>query len=222
MEIKHARRLPQVFACALLLLALGGCGDDSQGESETGAECRLAIVTDIDETLTLSNDEWEKQKADGTYDPKARESAVELVQAYADRGYFVLYLTARSQTWVLSGTGETSTDATERWLVEHGFPMDPARSRLVLSEKLVPGDAARVYKAEALAALQGEGYTFDYAYGNATTDIGAFADAMIPKAATFIIGVHAGEEGTVAIDGESWSAHLAAHLPTVATACGPS
>jgi len=34
------------------------------------------------------------------------------------------------------------------------------------------------------------------AYGNATTDIAAYADGGIPKADTYIIGEHAGEQGT--------------------------
>lgn len=34
------------------------------------------------------------------------------------------------------------------------------------------------------------------AYGNATTDITAYADAGIPKAATYIIGSNGGKDGT--------------------------
>jgi phosphatidate phosphatase PAH1 len=45
------------------------------------------------------------------------------------------------------------------------------------------------------------------AYGNASTDISAYADAGIPKERTFIIGPHAGEGGTVAIQG-SYENHL--------------
>ena len=174
---------------------------------------------DIDETLTISNDEWEKQKKDGTYDPLAREAATELVRAYADRGYYIVYLTARSKTWVLEGTGETSPDATHRWLVEHQFPIDDGRSRLIMSETIVSGDAAQAYKATSLMEMQGEGLSFLSAYGNATTDIGAYAEAMIPKDVTFIIGVHAGEEGTVAIVGESWKPQLDNYMPTVMMAC---
>ncbi|MCA9662006.1 MAG: hypothetical protein KC486_26945, partial [Myxococcales bacterium] len=167
----------------------GGSTDSETSTSTTGSgECLQAIVFDIDETLTISNEEWEMQKVDGTYDPIAREAATALVQAYADRGYYIVYLTARSKTWVLGGTGETSPDATHRWLVEHDFPIDDGRSRLIMADMVVPGDAAQVYKSAALMDMQGEGYSFNAAYGNAVTDIGAFAEAMIAKDATFIIG----------------------------------
>ena len=67
--------------------------------------------------------------------------------------------------------------------------------------------------------LQAEGWRFDYAYGNADSDIGAYEDAGIAKDATFIIGEEAGNEGTVAIEGEDWLAHTDAHLPTVPAVC---
>lgn len=214
-----------LLAAALLALAGPACGDDGgstdSDTSDTGApvECLEAIVFDIDETLTIDDEEWEKQKADGTYDPVAREAASDLVNTYAERGYYIVYLTARAKTWVLKGTGETSPDATHRWLVEHDFPIDDGRSRIIMADQVVPGDAARAYKAAALMDLQAEGLVFEAAYGNAVTDIGAFADAEIPKGVTFIIGEHAGEEGTVAIAGESWKPHLDSRGPTIATAC---
>lgn len=216
-----------LLAGALFGLAAVGCGDDAPGD-DTGGDsdtagpvepCLEAVVFDIDETLTISDAEWEKQKADGTYDPVAREAATELVVAYAERGYYIVYLTARAKTWVLKGTGETSPDATRRWLVEHEFPIDDARTRLIMADMVVPGSAARTYKAEALADMQADGFAFVAAYGNAVTDIAAFGDAMIAKESTFIIGEHAGEDGTVAIAGESWKSHLDAHLPAVVTAC---
>jgi phosphatidate phosphatase PAH1 len=195
---------------------------DSSESGTTGGVCELeqpAIVTDIDETLTLSDAEFFMQIADGTYDPVEREGAAELIVAYADLGYRILYLTARSEDIVLVGTGETARDATDRWLLEHGFPTDPATTLVVLSPMLVVGDAAQAYKAGALMDQQAAGWRFDYAYGNATTDIGAYADAGIDPAVTFIIGEHAGEGGTVAVAGEGWVEHAAAHLPTVPAVC---
>jgi hypothetical protein len=220
------RRVALPVAAALLGLVAVACGDDvgsgdTGGESDTGEppECLEAVVFDIDETLTISDAEWEMQKADGTYDPRAREAATELVVAYAERGYHIVYLTARSKTWVLGGTGETSPEATHRWLVEHAFPIDDDHTRLIMADKVLSGSAARTYKAEALADMQTEGLEFTAAYGNAVTDIAAFGDAQIAKEFTFIIGEHAGEDGTVAIAGESWKPHLEAHLPTVTGAC---
>ncbi len=178
-----------------------------------------AIVTDIDETLTLSDGEFFMQIGDGTYDPLERDGAAELIGAYADLGYRVLYLTARSEMIVLEGTGETARAATERWLQEHGFPVDPATTAVVLADTLVVDQAARDYKAQALMDLQADGWRFDYAYGNATSDIGAYADAGIALDTTFIIGEHAGEDGTVAVAEEGWLEHTTAHVPSVPSVC---
>jgi hypothetical protein len=192
------------------------------GAGTTAGACELeqpAIVTDIDETLTLSDAEFFMQIADGTYDPIEREGGSELIEAYADLGYFIMYLTARSEEIVLAGTGETAREATERWLVEHGYPTDPANTLVVLSPVFVVDDTAQEFKAGALMDQQAAGWRFDYAYGNATSDIGAYAEAGIGLDVTFIIGEHAGEGGTVAIEGEGWVEHTAAHLPTVPAVC---
>lgn len=194
----------------------------ASGDTTAGGACTdelPAIVTDIDETLTLSDEEFSMQIQDGTYDPIERDGGADLIGAYADLGYRVLYLTARSETIMLEGTGETAREATERWLQEHGYPTDPATTAVVLAPSLTIGDATQMYKAEALMEYQAMSWRFDYAYGNATTDIGAYEDAQIDKDATFIIGEEAGADGTVAIEGEGWVEHADAHLPGVPEAC---
>jgi hypothetical protein len=195
--------------------------DTSEGGTTAGV-CELelpAIVTDIDETLTISDAEFFMQIADGNYDPVEREGASELITAYADLGYRIMYLTARSDDIVLAGTGETARDATERWILEHGFPNDPETTIVVLAPMFVVDATAAEFKTGALMDQQAAGWRFDYAYGNATSDIEAYANAGIDLAATFIIGEHAGEGGTVAVEGEDWVEHTAAHIPTVPAVC---
>ncbi|MEX1363580.1 MAG: hypothetical protein AB1Z98_10660 [Nannocystaceae bacterium] len=196
--------------------------DTTAADSTTAGVCEpsgSAIVTDIDETLTLSDAEFIMQIGDGNYDPVEREGAAELISAYADLGYYVIYLTARSEEIVLEVTGETAREATFRWLQEHDFPTDGATTELVLAPEFVFDDTARAYKAQALMDRQVQGLQFDYAYGNATSDIGAYADAGIALDATFIIGEHAGEDGTVAVAGEGWVEHTDMHLPDVPEVC---
>lgn len=178
-----------------------------------------AIVTDIDETLTLADEEFFMQIMDPTYDPIEREGGAALINGYADLGYRIMYLTARGENVDIIGSEETAREITVRWLEEHGYPLDPETTTVVLAPMLLVGAAAQEYKAGALADQQALGWRFDYAYGNATTDIGAYEDAGIDKAETFIIGEHAGEEGTVAIEGEDWLAHTAEQLPMVPAVC---
>jgi phosphatidate phosphatase PAH1 len=219
----------RTLGTAVFVFACSGCGsEDSGSENGTGdgnslpscANSKIAIVTDIDETLTTADEEFfPMQTSDGNYDPKERESASALMQGYADRGYFIVYLTARFESLTVAVTNETARQATDRWLREHRFPVE--RSELVLAESFVFGETARTYKAAALRTLQNESVTFDYAYGNADSDVRAYADAAIPKEATFIIGELAGFEGTVAVAGEGWTAHLAEQLPKVDAVCKP-
>ena len=132
-----------------------------------------AIVTDIDGTLTTGDNEFLLQILDGNYDPAERPFASELMKAYSERGYYVVYLTARLESLTLGFTGETARDATARWLFLHDFPVGDDRTGLQLSPALVFGDAAGDYKGGALLELEAAGFVFDFAYGNAPSDITA-------------------------------------------------
>ena len=110
-------------------------------------------------------------------------------------------------------------DLTLEWLTEHGFPVDE-NTQLVLAPNFVFGDEAAMFKGQALIDLQAEGFTFEYAYGNAVSDIDGYEMAGIPKDVTFIIGPEAGADGTVAIEGEGWADHRAEQIPMVADYCG--
>jgi hypothetical protein len=197
----------------------GGSGSES---SSGGGVCEdevPAIVTDIDETLTTGDEEFFMQIMDPTYDPMERAGGADLINGYRDLGYRILYLTARGENVDIADTDETSHEITVRWLMEHGYPLDPDTTMVVLAPQLAAGAAAQAFKSEQLMELQAMGWRFDYAYGNATTDIGAYAEAGIDPMETFIIGEHAGEGGTVAVEGEDWIAHTAEQLPMVPAVC---
>lgn len=179
----------------------------------------LAIVTDIDETLTTSDSEFVTQLLTGAHEPAERPGGAALISAYAERGYFVLYLTSRPEGAPVGLSGESTTEATLRWLTEHGYPVDPTRTRLTLAPGLVFGDSSAEYKGGALVEMQEGGFEFAYAYGNATSDIDAYEQAGISKDVTFIIGTEAGTDGTVAIPGEGWVDHLAAYVEALPAAC---
>jgi len=162
-----------------------------------------AVVSDIDATLTTDDLEFITQLATGAHDPLAREGGAELLTGYAERGYFIVYATGRSEEMVLANTGESARDATLRWLDEHGFPLERSRLYLAPTNADVAGEPARIYKAARLAEATEEGMDFRYAYGNAQADFDAYADVGIPKSGTFSIGPEAGSVGTVAVPGET-------------------
>ena len=218
MRRSFARFIP-ILVLATLLHACGG--KDSHGDlPPAGVECASlspspAVVTDIDGTLTLSDAEFLTEFVDPTYVPLAWADAATLMVELYDRGYLILYLTARPANLSMSD-GESVRDATERWLEDLGFPLDSRRTEVVLAPDSTSGDATTAYKLGALQEHQAAGWQFDYAYGNATTDIDAYLQAGIPPTGVYIIGENSGEQGTTPVTGDGWTDHLA----TVVTPTG--
>jgi len=164
------------------------------------------ILADIDGTLTLSDEELFMQVNDAAYDPLLKGAAVELMQAWASKGYTVVYMTARPHVL---------RNETRAWLATHDFPAGP----LISSNSLAVGSSALEYKSAWGSRLLSDfGWSPVAFYGNADTDIGAYEAAGVPKDITFIIGELAGTEGTVAIEDDDYTAHIAAFVDPYADA----
>ncbi len=154
-----------------------------------------ATVFDIDGTLTPADSEnlkdyarrlLRRPRAEG---PALRKGAVEAARRAA----------ADSLPVFLSGRPPWLARPTREWLAHHGFPLGVvvlmARTGDILPSPSRVGRA----KTESLADLQAAGLSILRAYGNATTDIQAYAAVGVPKDRTFILGVHGGKDGTVAL-----------------------
>ena len=200
----------------LFAAACGGSGADSGAADDN--LCRYAIVTDIDETLTTSDDEWIAQLVDAAHAAARRPSADALMNAYADLGYGIFYVTARGEDTTL-GDGRTAREATADWLEDHGFPYDA--ERLFLAEGIAAvGDDAVAYKSQVMLDHIEEGWTFDYGYGNAETDIEGFQLGGLADDRLFLVGELAGTMGVNPIpDDEAYETHLSAHMPSVTSPC---
>jgi phosphatidate phosphatase PAH1 len=147
------------------LLIGWGCGNP-QDERPPG---RLAsVVFDIDGTLTTGA---------GLVDFfTPRPDAARAVALYVDKGYFVVYLSARP--WIFR-------DFTEVWLRENGFPELPL---YVADQILLDEDRTVAYKLETLLGLMSdENRMFQYGYGDSTTDFEAYNRAGIPVWQTFAL-----------------------------------
>lgn len=151
------------------------------------------IVTDIDGTLTASDNELIEQLVDETDVPAMKIAADTLIQTWAEKGYPIVYLTARPH--------ELDHD-TRTWLDMLGFPPGP-----VITEN--GNQPADEYKTRWLERLIDDfGWVPVAAYGNADTDIAAYANAGIALDRTFIIGPEAGNGGTVAIPNDDYTQHI--------------
>ncbi len=162
-------------------------------------------VFDIDGTLTTGDEEAWREVADdiagdGEYVPEAYPGGKELTQFLARRGYLVLYLTGRPYL-----LGHPS----RQWLIDQGMADGPLRLTTTNSDVWPSDSAVGQYKLEELEDLKADGLKVEVAHGNATTDITAYVGAGIPKERIWIIGKHAGSEGTRAVD-KDWQTLLEA------------
>lgn len=159
------------------------------------------IITDIDGTLTLDDNQFLKQVSqDPNYDPLLNESGDKVMQAWAEKGYKIVYLTSRPYT--LRGP-------TREWLHAKKIPFGP----LITADSFVFGPSAREYKRNAVNQMKNEfKWKVVAAYGNADSDYQAYEDAGIPKQITFIVGPRAGESGTVPIGNNDYTDHLNSYV----------
>ena len=156
------------------------------------------IVTDIDGTLTISDGELLTELSDETYVPKMMGAANTLMQTWVTKGYPVIYLTARPHLL---------RDESRTWLEGDMFPAGP-----MITTNGTTADAGDYKTIWLRRMVDSFGWNIVAAYGNATTDIAAYANVAIPLDHTFIIGPNGGMGGTVAIPNNDFSAHLAGYV----------
>jgi phosphatidate phosphatase PAH1 len=158
------------------------------------------VVFDIDGTLTTSDAELAEQYFSELFGrrhiPTAYDGARDVVQAYRDAGYEVLYLTGRPY-WL--------SDITRAWLDSQKMPIGNLHLTRRNSESLTTDSGVGAYKRDYLQRVMAD-HAIARAYGNATTDIFAYTSAPLPLAEVFLIGKHGGKGGTQAVS--DYPSHL--------------
>lgn len=155
---------------------------------------RQAVLFDVDGTLTTTDFEAYKDYV-GLKTATPYADAMNMVTAYKSKGYQIIYLTARPY-WV-------TKDARD-WFAKMGIPTGHYLSNAYSG--LVPPNT-QAHKTDYVRYLKDTvGLDIIRAYGNALTDITAYADGGLPKANTFIIGVNASTQNTQAINPD-YTAH---------------
>ena len=178
-----------------VLEANGTCAPAYDETLPTGAK---VVVTDIDGTLTTSDNELAMEIADPTYDPMMMGHADALLKAWAMKGYTIIYLTNRPHPLRVETRG---------WLAEKMMPTGP-----VITSNGTASDAAAYKTVWLQRMVQTFGWNIVAAYGNASTDITAYQNAGIPKTQTFIVGPLAGSGGTQPIDNMDFQAHITGYV----------
>ncbi len=152
------------------------------------------VVTDIDGTLTTSDDEFMQQIADTAYYPKQHTGATRLHRLWAEKGYELLYLTARPFG------GRMLSRA---WLRDDDFPFGYMQT----APKFVSGGPAAKYKGDFVSGVEAQGFFIDYAYGNAESDFDGYIAAGVPVDVQFAILEGKGYKGTSPIAGDDYNPH---------------
>jgi phosphatidate phosphatase PAH1 len=136
-----------------------------------------AVLFDIDGTLTVDDGELFEELLGGTAQMHPGADAV--ARRWADLGYVPVYITGRP--YPLRGS-------TFEWLIQHRFPLGPVFTVDSVLDFLPSEGHVGEFKLRALRALIAAGLQFHRAYGNAATDVCAYARAGIAPELTYIVG----------------------------------
>ena len=161
------------------------------------------VVFDIDGTLTQSDAEVNKDVLDehfdamyaGDYAPLVYEDGAVLAGTWVEKGVLPIYISGRPY-WLV--------DYSRNWLARESFPRGFVRTTDKHREVVPKVDGVGRFKSSTLKQLLDLGVEVQAAYGNATTDIWAYSTVGIPLDRTFIIGPHAGKDGTRAVK-DAWT-----------------
>ncbi|MBU1241104.1 haloacid dehalogenase, partial [Myxococcota bacterium] len=176
------------------------------------ASGRRAVVFDIDGTLTTSDSEvmqdWANFSTAEMY-PYANQ----VVNHYVNLGYQIVMVTGRPY-WLAADT--------RAWLTSLSMPATSVRFTSD-NGTTISGQETELYKTTYLQDLVTRcGLQIIRAYGNATTDIGAYDAVGVPKAETFIIGDNAGVDNTqpIVCEGCGYQTHYLDFLSNETLPCG--
>ena len=165
----------------LVVLCCAGCRLPPDG-IQPATPCRAqAVVFDIDGTLT----------PDVQSIFKVRPDAAEAVNLYADKGYAIIYLSARIKLLQRS---------IPNWLEKNGFP----EGNLQVPETSGDGKDHAQFKEKVLREFIAQGWTIAFAYGDSSTDFEAYAAVGIPKEYIFALQ----REGDQSCQTGEWSTCL--------------
>ena len=154
-----------------------GDGSRASGTIYTVAPGTPAVLFDVDGTLTTGDGELLEDLAGGDA-PDMRPGADEVARRWAAAGRLVVYITGRPYALRAS---------TQRWLAARGFPPGPLVTVERHRDALPRAGGVGAFKRARIAALIEAGLVFDAAYGNAATDVCAYAEAGIPPERTWIL-----------------------------------
>jgi phosphatidate phosphatase PAH1 len=165
-----------------LMVMLGSsCAQQPANIPSAPQDHAQAVVFDIDGTLTPTPLEfWE-----------ARKDAAKAVQTFADKGYKIIYLSARV-TLLQANIPD--------WLKKNSFP----DGGVYVTETTKDQTDHAQFKTRILRELLAHGWKVEFAYGDSSTDFEAYGAVGIPKERVFALK----REGDTSCQPGTWNACL--------------
>lgn len=153
-----------IASIVLAALCVAGCAKLPSTPVDAPLRPGKVVVFDIDGTLTPENIDV----------LEVRKDAVNVVKAYSDKGYRILYLTARSLHL---------QQPIPYWLNRYGFPKGDLQTAQTSQDRKDPA----TFKANMLENYKKVGWKIAFAYGDSTTDFQAYERAGIAKEHVFAL-----------------------------------
>lgn len=148
----------------IFFLLFSGCTSLQSSIIQPAPEVGKAVVFDIDGTLTPSPVEiWE-----------VRAGAANAVKKYANKGYKIIYLSARIPIF---------QSEIPEWLRKFGFP----DGYIFVPKSQQKSNNPAQFKIKILKQLIAHRWLIVAAYGDSSTDFDAYANVGIPKASIFAL-----------------------------------
>jgi len=178
-------------------------------------ENRHAMVIDM-RILVVEEGELYRWFEDAAYDPLVRAGTLELVTAYVERGYEIVYLTGWDATTMLGMTTPV-TEVVPSWMAEHGFPVGAGTSLHMWRPDEF--DSEDVFKTQVLIDLRSQGVQVDRVYTHDAEDVRAYVSGGVDAGRIQTFGQAADVEGTDPIPNGDLVAHRLETIDRQAPIC---
>lgn len=216
-------------AVALVAGACGGGGEvssaeptDTEAPSTTQgtegplpcAEDRHAVIVDLDGTVIVGAGEYDRWVAEPDYDPQVQPGAPELLRAWRERGYEIVYLAGSLSDGATDDV--PIEEAASDWLARQGMPTGDGTHL-----RFWDVDAAELpnYKMQELLDLSNEGVSIDYGYTDAESDITAYRAGGLEPGNIFTRGPALGAQDTTGVTEGSWLRHVTETVDPLPPVC---
>lgn len=229
---RRRRRCVALGTLPAVALVAGACGDGgevtsaepaateapSTTEGTEGplpcAQDRHAVIVDVDGTVTAGTGEYDRWITEPGYELRVKPGAPELLRAWRERGYEIVYLAGRPSTSKIGGV--PIEEATSAWLAEHGIPTGEGTHLRFWD---VDTTELPNYKTQELFDLTNEGVSIDYGYTDAEVDITAYRAGGLEPGDIFTRGPAMGAQGTTGVAEDSWLHHLTETVDPLPPVC---